>query len=79
MGQEIPLTLVYCSGNMYWVGYGFEIGSQLLDKDMFVGSPRPENQREAMYHSCIEKRNKVKQLSHFMPLMMVNVTYISLD
>lgn len=34
-GQEFPLTLVYCSGNIDWVGYGFEITSKILDKDMF--------------------------------------------
>lgn len=34
-GQEFPLTLVYCSGNIDWVGYGFEITSKVLDKDMF--------------------------------------------
>lgn len=64
---------------MDWVGYGFEIASKILDKDMFVGCPRPENQRVAMYHSCIEKGDKVKQSSLFMPSKMVNVNtyYIS--
>lgn len=74
-GQEFPLALVYCSGNMDWVGYGFEIASKILDKDMFVGSQSPKNKRVAMYHSCIEKGDKVKQSSFFMASKMVNVTY----
>lgn len=74
-GQEFPLTLVYCSGNIDWVGYGFEIASKILDKDMFVGSQSPKNQWVAMYHSCIEKGDKVEQSSLFMPSKMVNVTY----
>lgn len=60
---------------MDWVGYGFEIASKILDKDMFVGSQSPKNQRVTMYHSCIEKGDKVKQSSFFMPSKMVNVTY----
>lgn len=74
-GQEFPLTLVYCSGNIDWVGYGFEIASKILDKDMFVGSQSPKNQWVAMYHSCIEKGDKVEQSSLFTPSKMVNVTY----
>lgn len=74
-GQEFPLTLVYCSRNIDWVGYGFEIASKILDKDMFVGSQSPKNQWVAMYHSCIEKGDKVEQSSLFMPSKMVNVTY----
>lgn len=74
-GQEFPLTLVYCSGNIDWVGYGFEIASKMLDKDMFVGSQSPKNQWVAMYHSCIEKGDKVEQSSLFKPSKMVNVTY----
>lgn len=74
-GQEFPLTLVYCSGNIDLVGYGFEIASKILDKDMFVGSQSPKNQWVAMYHSCIEKGDKVEQSSLFMPSKMVNVTY----
>lgn len=78
-GQEFPLTLVYCSGNIDWVGYGFEIASKILDKVMFVGSQSPKNQWVAMYHSCIEKGDKVEQSSLFMPSKMVSVThYISL-
>lgn len=69
-GQEFPLTLVYCSGNIDLVGYGFEIASKILDKDMVV-----ENQWVAMYHSCIEKGDKVEQSSLFNPSKMVNVTY----
>lgn len=74
-GQEFPLTLVYCSGNIDLVGYGFEIASKILDKDMVVGSQSPKNQWVAMYHSCIEKGDKVEQSSLFMPSKMVNVTY----
>lgn len=74
-GQEFPLTLVYCSGNIDWVGYGFEIASKILDKDMFVGSQSPKIQWVAMCHSCIEKGDKVEQSSLFMPSKMVNVTY----
>ncbi|XP_062615880.1 uncharacterized protein LOC134277572 [Saccostrea cucullata] len=44
-GQKFPLTIVYCSGSIDWVGYGFEVSSKILGTDMHVGNKSPENQR----------------------------------
>lgn len=67
-GQEFPLTLVYASGNMDWVGYGFELACKILGTDMFVGDQEVKNQRVAMYHSCIEKGDEVK---YFIPIYII--------
>ncbi|XP_062621809.1 ATP-dependent DNA helicase Q1-like [Saccostrea cucullata] len=61
-GQKFPLTIVYCSGSMDWVGYGFEVSSKILGTDMHVGNKSPENQRVVMYHSSIEKGDKLKDI-----------------
>ena len=65
-GQEFPLTLVYSSGNMDWVGYGFELAHKILGIDMFVGNlQEAQNQRVAMFHSCIEQGEMVKKIFPF--------------
>ncbi|XP_078324788.1 putative ATP-dependent DNA helicase RecS [Crassostrea virginica] len=69
-GQEFPLTLVYSSGNMDWVGYGFELAHKILGIDMFVGNlQEAQNQRVAMFHSCIEQGEMLKDII-FKNLMM---------
>ncbi|KAL5019227.1 hypothetical protein ScPMuIL_004949 [Solemya velum] len=60
-GQDFPLTIIYCSGSMDWVGYGIEVAWKVLGDDMYAGEKKPENQRVVMYHSSIEKGDEVKK------------------
>ncbi|KAL5022891.1 hypothetical protein ScPMuIL_002046 [Solemya velum] len=61
-GQDFPLTIIYCSGSMDWVGYGIEVAWKVLGDDMYAGEKKTENQRVVMYHSSIEKGDEVKKI-----------------
>lgn len=58
--QDYPLTLIYCCGNMDWVGYGFELAERILKDSMYGGDGQSaDNLRVVMFHSALEKRNEV--------------------
>ncbi|KAL5016410.1 hypothetical protein ScPMuIL_005999 [Solemya velum] len=39
-GQDFPLTIIYCSGSMDWVGYGIEVAWKVLGDDMYAGEKK---------------------------------------
>lgn len=59
--QDYPLTLIYCCGNMDWVGYGFELAERILRDSMYGGNGQKsaDNLRVVMFHSALEKGNEV--------------------
>jgi superfamily II DNA helicase RecQ len=58
--QNFPLTLIYLSGTMDWVGYAYEYSKQVLGEDMYAGEhQKQENRRVAMYHSSIGRDDEV--------------------
>lgn len=64
--QDYPLTLIYCCGNMDWVGYGFKLAERILRDNMYGGDGRKcaENLRVVMFHSALEKGNEVNIVSY---------------
>lgn len=63
--QDYPLTLIYCCGNMDWVGYGFELAERILRDSMYGGDGQKsaDNLRVVMFHSALEKGNEVNIVS----------------
>lgn len=59
--QDYPLTLIYCCGNMDWVGYGFELAERILRDSMYGGDGQKSADilRVVMFHSALEKGNEV--------------------
>ncbi|XP_078327384.1 uncharacterized protein LOC144623107 isoform X2 [Crassostrea virginica] len=63
-GQEYPPTIIYCCANMDWVGYGAESAERILKNDLYGGNGTKctENLRVIMFHSSIEKGEKLKEI-----------------
>lgn len=59
--QDYPLTLIYCFGNMDWVGYGFELAERIFRDSMYGcdGQKSADNLGIVMFHSALEKGNEV--------------------
>lgn len=59
-GQHFPLTIIYLSGTMDWVGYAYEYANKVLGENMYASQPQIlENCRVAMYHSSIGNNDEV--------------------
>lgn len=59
-GQNFPLTIIYLSGTMDWVGYAYEYANKVLGENMYASQPHIlENCRVAMYHSSIGNNDEV--------------------
>jgi superfamily II DNA helicase RecQ len=53
-GNDCPLTIVYCSGSMHWIGYGYELAHGILMEDIKAENGDP---RVIMYHSSVERES----------------------
>lgn len=59
-GQHFPLTIIYLSEIMYWVGYAYACANKVLGGNMYASQPQfLENCRVAMYHSSIRNNDEV--------------------
>ena len=59
-GEDFPLTIVYCCGNIDWLGYGYQLAIQLLGEQFYVKDRLPENARVAMFHASIDSDSEVR-------------------
>lgn len=50
--NECPLTIVYCSGSMHWIWYGYELAHSILREYIKADNGDP---RVIMYHSSVEQ------------------------
>ncbi|KAL5020599.1 hypothetical protein ScPMuIL_002317 [Solemya velum] len=54
-GQEFPLTIVYFSGSMVWVGVSYEMAVRMLGEKFYSGGQDLQHARVVQYHSSLEK------------------------
>ena len=58
-GAAFPLTIVYCCGNLDWVGFAYQLAQQLLGKRFYAGEESPEKATVAMFHASMDNDTKV--------------------
>lgn len=51
--DNFGITIIYCK-TMNWIGYGYELGKEILGDEFYSGAPSEKTTRVVMYHSSME-------------------------